>query len=461
MSRMATAEYIGAKRRAYAGAPPAKRRRLLDEVLETTGYSRKYANRLLTGSRKFRERKGRGKTYTDEARTVLTRIWQEAGCPCPPYLKAGMERWVAEYASEVAHIPPGIRGELLRMSASTMARMLAGKPRTKPGWSKANKRSGRHGNNEIKAKAPCASGETVMGCLVPPGDVQVDTFALGGGGAAEEFFWILDATDRKTQWTVLAPTWNRGRHATCAALAHIREQFPFAMLSIHADNGGEILNHHVAAWLGLQPRPPFLWRSRPRKSNDNAHVEEKNRSSGRQLFGEVRLDCPDLQGELEKLCDEWSAFRNFFCPCKMLISKEKREDGKGYRCRYDAPRTPFERLLEEGVLTAEQEAALRKQRDRLSGMELYRRVRKRLKKIRRRQEAYTKVKRQGAVGAPARPALPLRGTPSGTAVQRRRAHRPLAPPAPHHSSPSQERVASVQYLTNQKPPLYLKSVLSI
>ena len=37
MSRMATAEYVGAKRRAYAEAFSAKRTRLLDEVCETTG----------------------------------------------------------------------------------------------------------------------------------------------------------------------------------------------------------------------------------------------------------------------------------------------------------------------------------------------------------------------------------------------------------------------------------------
>ena len=461
MSRTATAEYIGAKRRAYAAAVPAKRHRLLEEVVETTGYSRKYANRLLTGSRKFRDRKGRGKTYTEESRAVLKRIWLEAGCPCTPYLKAEMERWVAEYAGEVAHIPPGIRAALLRMSASTMSRILAGEPRVKPGWSKANKRSGRQGGNEIKANAPCESGETVRACQVPPGDVQVDTFALGGGNPSESFFWILDATDRKTQWTVLSPTWNRGQHATCKALAHIRDKFPFAMLSIHADNGGEILNHHVAAWLGRQAKAPFLWRSRPRKSNDNAHVEEKNRSSGRQLFGEIRLDRPDLQEELEKLCDDWSDFRNFFCPCKMLVSKEKREDGKGFRCRYDAPRTPFQRLLEDGVLTPEQEEALRKYRDGLSGMDLYRRIRKRLRKIRRLQEAYTTAKRKGTEAAPARPALPLRGTPSGPAVQRRTGLRPQ----PHSSSPQptplQERTWSVQYLTNQQPPHYLKSVLTI
>ena len=45
MSRMATNEYIGAKRRAYAQADRAKRKRILDEVCETTGYERKYAKR--------------------------------------------------------------------------------------------------------------------------------------------------------------------------------------------------------------------------------------------------------------------------------------------------------------------------------------------------------------------------------------------------------------------------------
>lgn len=37
MSRMATNEYIGAKRRAYAGSKPDRRRRILDKVCKTTG----------------------------------------------------------------------------------------------------------------------------------------------------------------------------------------------------------------------------------------------------------------------------------------------------------------------------------------------------------------------------------------------------------------------------------------
>lgn len=95
------------------------------------------------------------------------------------------------------------------------------------------------------------------------------------------------------------PTWNRGQHTTPEALRYVRRKFPFEMGAVYADNGGEVLNHHVATWLGQREKPSFPWQSRPRKSNDNAHIEEKKRSSGRQLFGEMRLDCPDLRNELE------------------------------------------------------------------------------------------------------------------------------------------------------------------
>ncbi|MBP5511315.1 MAG: hypothetical protein J6Z49_10390, partial [Kiritimatiellae bacterium] len=92
-------------------------------------------------------------------------------------------------------------------------------------------------------------------------------------------------------------------------------------------------------------------------------------------------------------------------------------NAKGYKCRYDKPRTPYQRVLDEHVLTPGQEAALKAYRARLGGMDLYRRVRKRLRKIRRIQAAYTKARHEGEDLSPfaARPALALRATPSGTA----------------------------------------------
>ena len=85
-----------------------------------------------------------------------------------------------------------------------------------------------------------------MACDVPPGDVQIDTFALGGGDGSGDFFWILDTADRHVQWVELAPAWNRTQRSTCAALARCMERFPFAILALHADNGGEALNLKIA-----------------------------------------------------------------------------------------------------------------------------------------------------------------------------------------------------------------------
>jgi len=63
MSRKATMEYVGAKRRSYSGLQNKKAKSAaIDDFCQVTGADRKYAIRLLTGSRRYREHKGRGKT---------------------------------------------------------------------------------------------------------------------------------------------------------------------------------------------------------------------------------------------------------------------------------------------------------------------------------------------------------------------------------------------------------------
>ncbi len=193
------------------------------------------------------------------------------------------------------------------------------------------------GRNEVKNGTPYASGECARACDVPPGDVQVDTFALGGGDPSGSFFWILDGTDRKTQWTVLSPTWNRGRHATLESLGHVEGRFPFAITSLHSDNGGEILNHHVCAYLGGKPKRPFLRQSRPRRCNDNAHVEEKNRSAGRQPFGEVRQDCPALQDELVRPCDDCRTSGTSPAPARCSSGRGNATTGRDMRASTTRP----------------------------------------------------------------------------------------------------------------------------
>ena len=143
MSRKSRFEYIGEKRRAYTKSGKAKRSRILDDVCETLGYTRKYVIKLLTGNIRYRERKGRGRTYGTSILENVRRIWESVGCPCTTYFVAELPRIVREYEECIALIKPKEdKTAILSMSASTLDRAFKGLPRIKPFATKYNRRSG-------------------------------------------------------------------------------------------------------------------------------------------------------------------------------------------------------------------------------------------------------------------------------------------------------------------------------
>ncbi len=88
MSRKATTEYVGAKRRAYSVLKSRKAKTAaIDDFCAVTGADRKHAIKLLTGNRKYREHRGRGKTYTPDAEALAVRLWRASGRMTPQYLK--------------------------------------------------------------------------------------------------------------------------------------------------------------------------------------------------------------------------------------------------------------------------------------------------------------------------------------------------------------------------------------
>ena len=146
------------------------------------------------------------------------------------------------------------------------------------------------------------------------------------------------------------------------------------------------MNNAIAEWRGGHWKMPFS-RSRPYRKNDNAHVEQKNGSVVRTLLGEGRLDRRELEPELRRLCEDHSDYRNFCVPCKMPVAKARRTDGKGFTCRYDRPQTPCARALADPAMPQDIKDALRRRKERINGIELYHRILKRLRRIRRLQEA--------------------------------------------------------------------------
>ena len=97
MSRKSKEEYIAEKRRVYVEAGRSKRSGILTEVCETVEYTRKYVIKLLTGNIRYKERKGRGKTYSERVLANARRLWDAVGCPCTTYFIAELPRIVREY----------------------------------------------------------------------------------------------------------------------------------------------------------------------------------------------------------------------------------------------------------------------------------------------------------------------------------------------------------------------------
>ena len=124
---------------------------------------------------------------------------------------------------------------------------------------------------------------------------------------------------------------------------------------------------------------PFT-RSRPYRKNDNACVEQKNWTHVRQLVGYGRLEGEQVAELLNDLyANEWSLFRNFFCPVMKDLRTEV--EGSGKRRVYDRPATPFERLKQSGKADRQKLAQLEKLFARLDPFVLKRTIEAKLRAV--------------------------------------------------------------------------------
>ncbi len=126
-----------------------------------------------------------------------------------------------------------------------------------------------------------------------PGHIEADTVAHCGDTTAGNFVYSLTFTDLYSGWTELRAIWNKSGQAIRDHLKDIEANAPFALKSFLADNGSEFLNWPLYPYLTGRRwhRVPFT-PSRACRKNDNAHVEQKNWTHVRQLFGHDRFERP-------------------------------------------------------------------------------------------------------------------------------------------------------------------------
>lgn len=380
MSKETKQEVLARLRRRYRSAGRPHKSKLINQAVELLGYHRKAAIRALVAGPKSPVGpgviRGRPREYhPDTLVPILKPIWFGAFQPCGRRLAALLPEWLAAYEADHHRLDPEVRRCLLAASARTLERLIA------PLRVRARaRRGGTRPGSLLRTSIPIRGEWSEEG----PGWLEVDTVALCGGRLDDRHLWMLDAVDIGTHWTELRALENRGQYSTLAQLRDLEAHLPFALRGLDSDNGGEFINHHVAAWLAQRKDPALFTRSRPYRKNDNAHVEQRNWTHVRQHFGYERDDNPEVAALINALCKgPLGQLHNHFLPTLKLASK-KREAGRTLR-RYGPAQTPYARLLRMPQLSRAKASELKKLHRRLNPFELGRQIQRQIKQIEARR----------------------------------------------------------------------------
>jgi len=351
MSVISRKEYLMTRHQRYLKArTQAAKTAVINEVVQVLGYHRKHAIRVLNGL--LPGRKPPGKRHKPlkylEALPAMQLVWEALDYPCAERLHPVLletARRLAEHGE--LNLSPTISQQLAQISRPTLARRIAK-------WDCPKFR-----HRALHQRPPSA-----LQTAVPvgrydwdesrPGALEIDLVEHNGGSSQGHYAYTLNVVDAVSGYSRRRAVLGRGQAGIFRALTDILQQWPFRPWGLHADNGSEFLNNHL---LGFTKKTGLEFhRSRPYKKNDNAHVEQKNRQLVREVVGYERFDTVAQVDWLNHVYTGLDSYANFFLPMRKVISKERH--GARVCKRYDQARTPFQRLLDAGVIGPETQELL-------------------------------------------------------------------------------------------------------
>lgn len=379
MSPALKKEYFEKIKERYKKASKKEKKTILNEFCSVCGYERKYAIKKLSAKNRSIPRKrrpGPRTLYPEILTPILKNIWLATGQICSKRLKAAIPEWLPFYENEFGEISIQSKNELLKISPSTIDRKL------KPVRVKLKTKGlcGTKPGSLLKTHIPI---RTDNWDIDRPGFLEADTVAHCGRTLLGDFIWSLTMVDIATHWTENRATWNKGAIGIKEQIKDIEACLFFLILGFDCDNGSEFLNWSLWEYFvkDRANNPVQFTRSREYKKNDNAHVEQKNWTHVRQLFGYERFDNPGvvlLMNDLYK--NEWSQYQNCFLPT-MKLQKKERIRSQNKRHYEEKPKTPYQRLIESEHVTAKAKEKLQMLYQTLNPFRLKRTIEKKAKLI--------------------------------------------------------------------------------
>ena len=361
----------------YRKASKKEKGRMLDEFCALTGYNRSYAAWALRKGPPAKERtrkaparpvglrRGRKPIYTAEVRKALVRVWAILDCPCGKRLVAAMPYTLEalERFGEI-RLEDEVREKLLAVSAATCDRLLCSERRKLEIRSRHKTKPGSLLKHQIPVRTFSDWNEGRVGFL------EIDLVGHDDGVASGDYCQSLDATDVRSGWTELRALRNKAQVWTQEAIDDVRQKLPFPLLGLDSDNGSEFINAHLLRY--CEEHEITFTRSRPWRKNDSCYVEQKNYTAVRKYVGYFRYDTDEQLLLLSRLYEVLCLYLNFFQPQARL--KEKVRQGSRVKKRYDEPKTPYQRLMENQEVDELTKRKLRRQYAKLNPAQLMREI---------------------------------------------------------------------------------------
>ena len=338
--------YLEEIRFRYKNSKKKAKGKILDEFCGVCDLTRKHAIKILSGSQSPRtHRPGpKSKYQREDVLKALKELWQLMNQMCSKKMVVAFYDWLPFYEAK-----DEVKMLLLQMSASTLDRLLRvhrsplqrGLSATRPSL--------------IKNRIPL---KLLDGDITMPGYMEADTVAHCGSCLSGDFGNSLTMTDLCSGWTENRAVWTKTADKIVYQMKDVEDRLPFTLIGIATDNGTEFLNEKVFEYFRNRPVAVNMVRRRPYKKNDNAHVEQKNWTHVRQLFGYDRVDDPVLIPLMNEIYRAyWNPLQNFFTPVLKLKSKER--IGGRVKKNYDDPRSPYKRLIENTYISENEKSKLK------------------------------------------------------------------------------------------------------
>ncbi len=337
MDQHSKSELLRSYRKRYQKASKKDKSSIIDAIIDVTGYCRKHVIRYLSGDIHVpKEIKRTRSSRYGHLYETLKFIWAASNFLCGKRLKPFLPEFVKSLKrNKEIKITRQDEALLCSISAATIDRMLV--PARKAGI--------------IKGRCTTKPG-TLLKHQIPirtfadwdqdkPGFLEVDLVAHCGDSTRGEYINTLDMTDVCTGWTVATAFMGKSERFCVAAIEEITPVFPFQILGIDSDNGGEFINAHLMRY--CTRNAITFTRGRPHKKNDSCYVEQKNWDVIRKMIGYGRFETYEQLEIIKRIHNLLAIYQNYFQPSQKLISKER--IGAKVKKKYDTAATPAQRII--------------------------------------------------------------------------------------------------------------------